>query len=89
MVTQVKNKAPNAAPVLHMACQEPVAPRTGILPHLAHPRDRNVPWEAPTDVGLGVRWRTTPTSSHAAQGKPTPSQAVEKETVPFNDPLSL
>lgn len=92
--SMVKNKAAHTAPVLHMdsqwlpeqgSCHCPIC-----QPHLAHPRDGSVPWEVPIDVGLRVQQRTLPalsrTAPAAAQGKPTPGEAVEKETVPFNDP---
>lgn len=90
MMLRVKSKAAHVE--LHAARQAPVAPRTGISPlsHPAPPRDGSLPCENPADAGVGVQWRTPLAPSYAvpaaAQGEPTPGKAVEKATVPFNDP---
>lgn len=91
MMLQIKNKAAHAAPVpvegQWLSEQEshhcPIRQS-----HLACPRDGTVPWGDPLMWAWGLMDDSTASSQAspaAAQGEPTPSEAVEKEIVPFND----
>lgn len=91
MMLQAKNKAAYAAPVPVEGqwLSEQGSHHCPICQsHLACPRNGTVPWGDPL-MWAWCLMEDSPTSSHAspaaAQGEPTPSEAVEKEIVPFND----
>lgn len=91
MMLQVKNKAAHTAPVPVEGqwLSEQGSHHCPICQaHLARPRDRTVPWGDPLMWAWGLTDGSpapSPASPAAAQGEPTPSGAVEKEIVPFND----